>query len=85
MYNKLPNTNKMEWEKVQNLSLFFQSSSTIENNLLHYLTLYSIVAETRCHVINYERVGDQWEIEVKMLDFSIIHSKSFSKAFKLGR
>ena len=35
MYNKLPNTNKMQWEKVQTLSLFFQFTG-IENNLLHY-------------------------------------------------
>ena len=46
MYNKLPNTNKMEWEKVKNLSLFFQFTG-IENNLLHYLTLYySIVKDS---------------------------------------
>ena len=69
MYNKLPNTNKMQWEKVQTLSLFFQFTG-IENNLLHYFN--STIQYSSWNPMSrdyYERV--KWAVgnRVKMLDF----------------
>ena len=57
---------KWNGKKSKIKACFFQFTG-IENNLLHYLTLYSIVAETRCHVIYYERVKNELlEIKLKL-------------------